>query len=186
MRRLFTFLLLGVLLASCGSARKRARQARASAVHVAAGTPETHAGPEAPRGGPHAPEVLAKAEAVVETALSFAGVKYRYGGTTRKGMDCSGLLYVSFQQHEIPVPRVSSQMAAAARPIELATLRKGDLLFFSTRKKGKNINHVGLVVEVRNGGDIRFIHSTTSRGVIVSSLNEGYWNYAFVSAARIL
>ena len=75
-------------------------------------------------------------------------------------------------------------MAEEGKRIDRKEVRKGDLVFFNTRKRGRKINHVGLVVEVR-GSDIRFIHSTTSRGVIVSSLNEGYWNYAFVKATHV-
>lgn len=123
--------------------------------------------------------------AVVNTALSFSGVRYRYGGTTKKGMDCSGLLYVSFKEHNINIPRVSNEIANEGKRIRVNQVEKGDLLFFKTRKRGKKINHVGLVVAVAND-DIKFIHASTSRGVIVSSLREGFWNYAFVKATRIL
>lgn len=128
---------------------------------------------------------LKRSEEIINTALTFTGVKYKYGGTTRKGMDCSGLLYVSFLEHDIYLPRVSYYMANEGKKIKLDEVSKGDLLFFTTSKRRKRINHVGLVVAV-DGEDIRFIHSTTSRGVIVSSLKEGYWNYAFVKATRVL
>ena len=126
-----------------------------------------------------------KAEHIINTAMSFTGVRYKFGGTTRKGMDCSGLLYVSFGQHDIALPRVSYHMANEGRRIKVAKVTKGDLLFFKTTKRGKKINHVGLVVAVEDD-EIKFIHSTSSRGVIVSSLREGYWNYAFVKATRVL
>lgn len=129
--------------------------------------------------------ILEKADNIVETALKFTGVKYKYGGTTKRGMDCSGLLYVSFSSHDIEIPRISHMIADQAEPINIKKVARGDLLFFKTNRRGKRINHVGLVVAI-NGDDIRFIHSTSSRGVIVSSLKEGYWNSAFVKAARIL
>jgi cell wall-associated NlpC family hydrolase len=128
---------------------------------------------------------LEKSEEIISTALTYAGVRYKYGGTTKEGMDCSGLLYVSFQEHDIYLPRVSYYMANEGKKIDLNEVSRGDLLFFTTSRRRKRINHVGLVVEVE-GEDIRFIHATTSRGVIVSSLQEGYWNYAFVKATRIL
>ena len=128
---------------------------------------------------------LNKSEEIINTALTYAGVRYKYGGTTRKGMDCSGLLYATFLEHDIYLPRVSFYMANEGKKIPLEEVSKGDLLFFTTSNRRKRINHVGLVVSVE-GEDIRFIHSTTSRGVIVSSLKEGYWNYAFVQATRIL
>ena len=125
-----------------------------------------------------------KAEQVVETAMTYSGVRYKYGGTTKKGMDCSGLIFVALTDNNISFPRVSYQMANEGKRIKIKEAQKGDLLFFKTNKRGKNINHVGLVVEVED--EIKFIHSTTSRGVIVSSLREGYWNSAFVKAQRIL
>ncbi|NER11647.1 NlpC/P60 family protein [Muriicola jejuensis] len=133
------------------------------------------------------PDIIShnKSEQIIQTALTYAGVKYKYGGTTRKGMDCSGLMYVTFQEYDIYLPRVSFYMANEGRKIPLEEVSKGDLLFFTTSDRRKRINHVGLVVEV-DGDDIKFIHSTISRGVIVSSLKEGYWNYAFVKATRIL
>ncbi|WP_345890694.1 C40 family peptidase [Croceivirga thetidis] len=126
-----------------------------------------------------------KAEKVIGTALGFSGVRYKYGGTTRKGMDCSGLIYTSLLEHDIDFPRVSYQMADEGKRISLKEVKSGDLLFFRTSKNGKRINHVGLVVEV-TGDEIRFIHSTSSRGVIVSSLREGFWNSTFIKATRIL
>jgi len=125
-----------------------------------------------------------KAEAIIETALEYTGVRYKFGGTTRKGMDCSGLLYVSFLKHDIPLPRTSQMIAQEGKRIRVSELQKGDLLFFKTSRGGKKINHAGLVVEVEED-DVKFIHSTTSRGVIVSSLREGYWNYSFVKATRV-
>ena len=125
------------------------------------------------------------AENIIATALSYSGVKYKYGGTTKRGMDCSGLIYVALLKNDIAFPRVSYQMANQGKAIKLRKVRNGDLLFFKTRKRGKRINHVGLVVDV-NEGEIKFIHSTTSRGVIVSSLREGFWNSSFVKATRIL
>ena len=126
-----------------------------------------------------------KADKVVESAMKFTGVKYRFGGINKKGMDCSGLVYVALQMNDIVFPRVSHQMANEGKRIRLADVQKGDLLFFKTRNKGRNINHVGLIVAIEDD-EIKFIHSTTSRGVIVSSLREGYWNAAFVKATRIL
>ncbi|RAV29938.1 C40 family peptidase [Sinomicrobium soli] len=124
------------------------------------------------------------ADPIIKTALSYNGTRYKYGGTTRKGMDCSGLVYVSFLEHDIALQRASYQMATQGKKIKLKEVRKGDLLFFKTGRKNR-INHVGLVVDIKDEA-IRFIHSTTSRGVLVSSLKEGYWNHAFTEARRIL
>ena len=127
----------------------------------------------------------AKAEQIIDYALSFEGVKYRYGGTSRSGMDCSGLIFTSFDQAGLQLPRVSRDMAARGVAISLAEIVPGDLLFFKTDKSSNRINHVGLIVS-RKGNSIRFIHATTSRGVIVSDLTENYWRKAFVGARRVL
>lgn len=99
-------------------------------------------------------------------------------------MDCSGLIYTSFQKEGIQLPRVSRDMAKQGYKIHTNQVNVGDLLFFQTNKSRKVINHVGLVVEIVPG-NVSFIHSTTSRGVIVSSLNEKYWNSAYVMARRV-
>ena len=128
---------------------------------------------------------LTKVDRIVSNALKYKGVKYRFGGTTTRGMDCSGIIYVSYLQENVQLPRVSRDMAKRGKKISIRNAEKGDLLFFKTSKKGRGINHVGLIVSVTKN-QIRFIHSTTSRGVITSSLSEKYWKNAFVKVNRIL
>lgn len=125
------------------------------------------------------------AVAVIENAQDYNGVRYKFGGTTRKGMDCSGLIYVSFKKENILLPRISRDMAKKGQSVRLHNVKEGDLLFFKTSKSRNTINHVGLVTSSKKGS-IQFIHATTSKGVITSSLNENYWNSAFVEARRIL
>ena len=122
---------------------------------------------------------------IVNYAISFEGTKYKYGGTTKRGMDCSGLLYVSFLEKDIKLPRTSRAMSLQGERLYLKDVTVGDLLFFETNKNKKVINHVGLVVDISQG-DILFIHSTTSLGVVISRLSENYWNNAFVMARRVI
>lgn len=122
---------------------------------------------------------------IIYNALSYEGTPYKYGGTTKRGMDCSGLIYTAFNSENIALPRVSRDMATKGRKISLKDVQKGDLLFFITNKSKNRINHVGLVVK-SSKNNIEFIHSTTSKGVITSSLSEAYWNKAFVQARRVL
>lgn len=128
---------------------------------------------------------ISKADKVVENALKYKGVKYKFGGTSKRGMDCSGLIYVAFGQENIQLPRVSREMAKRGRKISLSKVKKGDLLFFRTVNSRRRINHVGLITSIKNG-QILFIHSTSSRGVIVSALSQKYWKNAFVKATSIL
>ena len=121
---------------------------------------------------------------VVATALDYQGTRYKYGGTTRSGMDCSGLICTAYNAVGKNLPRTSTSMHQQAVALELEELRKGDFIFFATGRNKRKVNHVALVTQV-TPAEIRFIHSTTSRGVIVSSLNEAYWLKAYVSAGRM-
>ncbi|MCH2034905.1 MAG: C40 family peptidase [Tenacibaculum sp.] len=126
-----------------------------------------------------------KIEKVIDLAKSFKGVCYRAGGTSRLGMDCSGLVITCFNIVDIGLPRSSSSMSEHGEKIPLEEISKGDLLFFNIdRLKGK-VNHVGLVTSIKEE-EIEFIHSTTSKGVIYSSLTENYWKNSFVVAKRII
>ncbi|WP_298237813.1 C40 family peptidase [uncultured Algibacter sp.] len=125
-------------------------------------------------------------EQIIDYAKTFEGVRYRWGGTDKSGMDCSGLVFETFKSHNIYLPRISRDMAKKGTKIKLKETKKGDLLFFKTGKNRRNIiNHVGLVIAIKNNA-IYFIHSTTSKGVIISSLNEDYWKSSFTEARRIL
>lgn len=190
MRSTALFVFTALLLASCGGSKKAAITT-APAVHVEAR--EVSAFEENSNSTAKASETIPPSETpeftpvvntVINTAMSFYGTRYQYGGTSKKGMDCSGLIYTSFGEADIALERTSAAMAQQGEKVKLKEVQKGDLLFFSTGR-GKRINHVGLVVEV-DAGEVRFIHSTSSRGVLVSSLREGYWNHAFRHARRVM
>ena len=125
-----------------------------------------------------------KVDRIINAANSYKGTKYKFGGTTSKGMDCSGLIYTSFKKEGMLLPRVSRDMALKGMSVSLQRIRKGDLVFFITGKQNR-INHVGLVTKVVND-EVFFIHASTSRGVITSSLNKKYYKSRFVKAKRIL
>lgn len=170
MKKLLPLLLLVLFLASCGGS-KRATSSRKSS-QTATIKPKGRSSNKI-------------ATNVVKTAYTFKGTPYKYGGTTKSGMDCSGLVYTSFKKENIQLPRVSRDMATRGNKISLSKAAKGDLVFFRTNKNKKTINHVGLIVAI-NGSDIQFIHSSSSKGVIVSSLKENYWKNAFVEIRRII
>ncbi len=121
---------------------------------------------------------------IIDYAKTFQGTRYKYGGTTESGMDCSGLVYAAFKKENISLPRISRDMATKGILISFKDIEAGDLVFFKTSRKN-TINHVGLVVEAKRG-DVKFIHSTTSAGVIISSLDENYWKKAFVEVRRVI
>ncbi len=160
MKKLILLLFFGAFLASCGGSHK--------AVTTSSKTPRTV------KKFTHK-----KTDAIVDYAKSFEGTRYKFGGTTKKGMDCSGLVYTSYKKEGILMPRVSRDMATQGKRVSLNKINKGDLVFFKTNKSSNKINHVGLVVE-SNRGEVLFIHSTSSLGVIISSLDERYWKNSFV------
>ncbi|QYJ69418.1 C40 family peptidase [Flavobacterium litorale] len=123
---------------------------------------------------------------LVYSALEFEGAKYRRGGTTQNGVDCSGMIYTTFNTFNIVLPRTSREMARMGEKVKLKKVKKGDLLFFDNRTSRKNINHVGLVIEVTPDGEIKFLHATLHLGVTVSSMNEAYYKRNFVQANRII
>lgn len=124
---------------------------------------------------------------LVNNAIAeFKGVRYRGGGTTKAGMDCSGMVYATFKLFDITLPRSSHEMAKVGKEIKLTEVKKGDLLFFKNNRHRSSINHVGMVVEVTEEGEVKFIHSSTSSGVIISSMNEPYNSRTFVQAGRVV
>lgn len=129
-------------------------------------------------------EAMMKADFLIAKASENIGVRYRSGGTTPEGFDCSGLMIATFKNIEMSLPRSSRDMAAnAGVRIERSQAQKGDLIFFATR--GRGVGHVGMITEVTEN-DIKFIHSSTSNGVIISSLNEPYYAKRFIQINRVL
>ncbi len=125
------------------------------------------------------------ARAVVDYAKTYLGTGYRYGGMSSNGIDCSGLIYLSFLNvADIELPRRSRDIAQKGKPVAKGQVKPGDLVYFKTNG-ARAVNHIGIVVE--NGTDgPQFIHSSTSRGVMISGLNEQYWTRAYQGARRIL
>ncbi len=119
---------------------------------------------------------------IIETSKTYLGTKHRMGGTSHKGMDCSGLIYVSFQKNGIQLPRTSTEQGRYGKQIKsISHLKKGDLVFFHMNWNTKRfVNHVGIYL---GNGD--FIHVSSSKGCIVSSLKSDYWEKGFVFGTRV-
>ena len=127
-----------------------------------------------------------KIDDLLAEAQTYLGTPYRYGGMTRNGIDCSAFVLSVFGAVTgMNLPRVAASQAQEGEKIEKDQLQKGDLVFFSHQGRGR-ISHVGIVEEVSPEGDVKFIHAATSRGVMISSLNDSYWGPKYRFAKRVI
>jgi len=123
---------------------------------------------------------------IILFAKRFIGTPYHYGGGTPSGFDCSGFINYVMGNFGIKLSRSAPGIAEFGKTVKLSELQPGDLMFF----KGSNVNasgvgHVAMVVEVVNG-QIKFIHSSTSRGVIIDSFNGSrYYVPRYIKAKRL-
>ena len=116
-------------------------------------------------------------EQAVRIALRQVGVPYRYGGSSPRGFDCSGLVHYSYAHAGKTIPRTTAGLWAELAPVETRHIRTGDLLFFSIAGK---MSHVGMYV---GGG--HFVHApSTGRVVSVESLESDYYSKALIRAGR--
>ncbi|SHK10232.1 C40 family peptidase [Chryseobacterium polytrichastri] len=122
---------------------------------------------------------------VLKDAEKYMGTPYKFGGNTSSGFDCSGFTVKVFEENDFNLPRRSSDQAEAGQKIDITEVKPGDLLFFATAG-GSRVSHVGIVHDISTDGEVKFIHASTSKGVIISSLNEKYWNKAYLHAQRVL
>lgn len=125
-----------------------------------------------------------KADFLISKASENLGARYRSGGTSPAGFDCSGLMFSTFKNIDMTLPRSSHEMATIGYKIGKKQAQKGDLIFFSTFGRGR-ISHVGMITEIVDD-EIKFIHSSTGSGVIVSSTKEPYYQRTFVQINRVL
>lgn len=118
---------------------------------------------------------------VIKIAEHQVGVSYHFGGESPvEGFDCSGLVYYSYQQIHVNLPRTTLAQLKYSVPVSRKELRPGDLVFFRIHRS--RISHVGIYL-----GNNRFIHApSTGKSVTISHLNSPYWKKRFIRAGRIL
>lgn len=153
-------LVAAVLVAGCGGASETVRRT--------------------PGGTPDVRGLSQQRRTVVEEAHRWLGVPYAYGGSTRRGLDCSGLVLRVYEKIGIPVARTARDLFDQGRAVRTEKLRPGDLVFFQNTA-GRGITHVGIYI-----GKSRFIHASTRKGVITSGMGETYYAQRYAGARALL
>jgi cell wall-associated NlpC family hydrolase len=164
----FFFVLLILSLIGCASSARRASPARSADGRTAIERASSETAPGSER------------RRLLNEAGHWLGIPYRYGGSTTAGVDCSGFVCNVFRAAvEKKLPRSSSEQAKVGEEVEIDDAQPGDLVFFNT--SGGGVSHVGILINTE-----QFIHASTSLGVIVSSLSEGYYRQRFMFVRKVL
>lgn len=174
---LFAFLTV-LFLVSCGASNKVVK--RSAPTKTVAKSPDLKTLESKYSGNPDA-----EIREILKDAEKYLGAPYKYAGNTSSGFDCSGFTTKVFEENHTKLPRRSEDQSNAGKGISIKEAQPGDLLFFAT-SGGSKVTHVGIVHDIGNTGEVKFIHASTSKGVIISSLNEKYWNKAYLFARRVL
>jgi hypothetical protein len=130
-------------------------------------------------------ELPVLADSILERGMSLIGTRYRFGGTSEAGFDCSGFIgYLFREEAGMNLPRSTREMINVDAPlVARSALKPGDLLFFATNGRRGRVSHAGIYL-----GDNQFIHSSSrkSGGVRIDSLGDSYWSKTFIEAKRAL
>jgi len=122
----------------------------------------------------------AQHEKLATSINAFLDARYKYGGNDASAIDCSGFVKAVFQEvYSIKLPRKAAEIYRLGTKVGKGSLATGDLVFFSTAG-WRSINHVGIYLS-----DNKFVHSSTSRGVTISSLDEDYWKRRYRGGCRL-
>ena len=126
-------------------------------------------------------------ENIIDEAISHLGTRYVYGSKGPNSFDCSGFTsYVYKRQNNQYIGASSREQYAINTPVKRSELQSGDLVFFTSPRSGRNVGHVGIVVDVDPITDtFTFIHASTKQGVKISKSTEGYYQKRYVGARRV-
>lgn len=120
-------------------------------------------------------------DSVVRTAKKYVGVRYRHGGTSPRGFDCSGFVMYVYERNGILLPRSVKSQYQAGRKIRFAQAKPGDLVFFKTSRRNR-LSHVGIYL-----GGKKFIHAPrTGKRVSYANMGKPYWRKRYIGSVTFL
>ena len=169
-------IILALWLHSCGTGRNAVSRGKAEKQTV-----QTHQSTNRQPAGNTVPSpVPTKAKAVVDEGYSWLGTKYKYGGSTKAGTDCSGMIVEIFLKTlNVKLPRTSWEQQAYCIPVNIELLQPGDLIFFAPNNRNQ-VSHVGLYI-----GNDNMIHASPTQGVTITNIFDNYFRRHFHSAGRV-
>ncbi|OES45169.1 C40 family peptidase [Domibacillus iocasae] len=118
------------------------------------------------------------ADATIAEAKEHIGTPYKFGGTTPSGFDCSGFIQYAHKQTGYSLPRTAAEMYKKGKAVSKANMEPGDLMFFTTYKKGAS--HVGIYL-----GNNQFIHASSSKGVTIDKTSNSYWSKRYIGSKTL-
>ncbi|WP_422359403.1 C40 family peptidase [Reichenbachiella sp.] len=122
---------------------------------------------------------------VVDAAYTYTGTPYKYGGTSKTGIDCSALMQNSYAQAGYSIPRTAKAQSKYGKKVGWTGIRQGDIVFFKFKSKREKWYHSGMVTSVTPDGTY-FIHASSSRGVVISDLNADYYKKNIKAIRRVI
>lgn len=126
-----------------------------------------------------------KIETAIATARSYIGTPYQWGGNSKTGIDCSGLIQRSYRTIGIDLPRTAKAQSKVGNKKGWEGIKRGDIVFFKFKQKGNKWYHSGMITSVSNDA-IKFIHASSSRGVVESNLLNDYYKKNVKNFRRVI
>lgn len=165
MKRFFSYILVGIIIASCSTSKKYVTTHTQEAENLS-----TKLGIELQKG---------YNKDLIKSIISWLGTPYKYGGSDKSGTDCSGFIMQVYQEvYNLKTPRSANGIYEASKIIKKENLDQGQFVFFKINTT--KVGHVGIFIQ-----ESYFAHASSSKGVMISSLDENYWSKYFVGGGKL-